>query len=53
MLLELRQHVRENFEAEGLIIARPIALALKHSDLVVQPFGEAERDRVPRAATPV
>ena len=39
---ELRQHAREHFESQVLLIAQAIGPALEHADLVVQPLHEAE-----------
>src|SRR5712691_4666556 len=47
---ERRQYAGEDFEAEVLFVAEPVGATLEHTDLVVQPLDEAERDLVLRAA---
>src|SRR5712691_1668592 len=47
---ERRQYAGEDFEAEVLFVAEPVGATLEHTDLVVQPLDEAERELVLRAA---
>ena len=44
--LEFRQHTREHFQAQVLLIPYAIRTALKHTDLVVQTLHEAEGNLV-------
>ena len=45
-MLKRWQHAGEDFEPQILFVAQAVGAALDHSDLVVEPLDEAERDFV-------
>jgi len=46
VISELRQHAREDLQAQVLLIPQAVGSSLKDTDLVVEAFNKAERDLV-------